>query len=150
MASTKDACSISSHCKRMLNEDDHKRRQGMSQKPRSSSLWSILGMLISYAVMCYWTNVPMQPSFVSLLVCTLKHYICWQGQDSISCACSLVNANPGDPCIGEWGKATILPEACCAWCSWGDRGANENCRGRVPVKERTTCAVLSAMQGILY
>lgn len=74
------------------------------------------------------------PWFFCYPLCSLKHYICWQGQDSISCACSLVNANPGDPCIGEWGKATILPEACCAWCSWGDRGANENCRGRVPVK----------------
>lgn len=40
-----------SHRKRMLNEDDHKRRQVLPQKTRSSSLWSILGMLISCTVM---------------------------------------------------------------------------------------------------
>lgn len=131
---------VQSHSKRMLKEDDHKQRQVISQNPRSSSLWSILGMLIPCAVMCYWTRVSTQSFLIFLLpFVQFETCLCWQRQGPIICTFGvMVNANLGAPFVSEWGEVICLSEASCA-------GVikvimNFHCRGRVPVRESNNCS----------
>lgn len=105
---TKDACSVSSHHRRVLNEDGH-----VNQDP---ALFEAYWERWSHTQSCVIEpEFPSSPPWSSCYpLCSLKHCICWQGQGPIICTCRLVNADLGDPFISEWGKVICLSEASCA------------------------------------